>query len=82
MKEKTSNTSRSNTKRHARRVRLWIVLVVLIWVGAAAWVLYDAAIIGVQNAPVATTPAAAVATETPTSAPDDTVVPDVASVES
>ena len=82
MKEKTSNTSRSNTKRHARRVRLWIVLVVLILVGAAAWVLYDGGIIGVQNAPVATTPAAAVATETPTSAPDDTVVPDVASVES
>lgn len=82
MKEKTSNTSRSNTKRHARRVRLWIVLVVLILVGAAAWVLYDGGIIGVKNAPVATTPAAAVATETPTSAPDDTVVPDVASVES
>ena len=82
MKEKTSNTSRSNTKRHARRVRLWIVLVVLILVGAAAWVLYDGGIIGAKNAPVATTPAAAVATETPTSAPDDTVVPDVASVES
>ena len=82
MKEKTSNTSRSNTKRHTRRVRLWIVLVVLILVGAAAWVLYDGGIIGVKNAPVATTPAAAVATETPTSAPDDTVVPDVASVES
>lgn len=82
MKEKTSNTSRSNTKRHARRVRLWIVLVVLILVGAAAWVLYDGGIIGAKNAPVATTPAEAVATETPTSAPDDTVVPDVASVES
>ena len=82
MKEKTSNTSRSNTKRHARRVRLWIVLVVLILVGAAAWVLYDGGIIGAKNAPVATTPAAAVATETPTSVPDDTVVPDVASVES
>ena len=82
MKEKRSNTSRSNTKRHARRVRLWTVLVVLILVGAAAWVLYDGGIIGAKNAPVATTPAAAVATETPTSAPDDTVVPDVASVES
>ena len=82
MKEKTSNTSRSNTKRHARRVRLWIVLVVLILVGAAAWVLYDGGIIGAKNAPVATTPAAAVATEIPTSVPDDTVVPDVASVES
>ena len=82
MKEKRSNTSRSNTKRHARRVRLWIVLVVLILVGAAAWVLYDGGIIGAKNVPVATTPAAAVATETPTSAPDDTVVPDVASVES
>ena len=82
MKEKRSNTSRSNTKRHTRRVRLWIVLVVLILVGAAAWVLYDGGIIGAKNAPVATTPAAAVATETPTSAPDDTVVPDVASVES
>ena len=82
MKEKTSNTSRSNTKRHARRVRLWIVLVVLILVGAAAWVLYDGGIIDAKNVPVATTPAAAVATETPTSAPDDTVVPDVASVES
>lgn len=53
MKEKTSNTSRSNTKRHARRVRLWIVLVVLILVGAAAWVLYDGGIIGGKNAPVA-----------------------------
>ncbi len=82
MKEKTSNTSRSNTKRHARRVRLWTVLVVLILVGAAAWVLYDGGIIGAKNAPVATTPAAAVATEIPTSVPDDTVVPDVASVES
>ena len=82
MKEKRSNTSRSNTKRHARRVRLWIVLVVLILVGAAAWVLYDGGIIGAKNAPVATTPAAAVATEIPTSVPDDTVVPDVASVES
>ena len=82
MKEKRSNTSRSNTKRHTRRVRLWTVLVVLILVGAAAWVLYDGGIIGAKNAPVATTPAAAVATETPTSAPDDMVVPDVASVES
>ena len=53
MKEKTSNTSRSNTKRHTRRVRLWTVLVVLILVGAAAWVLYDGGIIGAKNVPVA-----------------------------
>ncbi len=68
--------------KHTRRVRLWFVLVILVLCGAAAWVLYDGGIIGAKNAPVATTPAAAVATETPTSAPDDTVVPDVASVES
>ena len=68
--------------KHTRRVRLWFVLVILVLCGAAAWVLYDGGIIGGKNAPVATTPAAAVATETPASAPDDTVVPDVASVES
>ena len=82
MKEKTNGALHTEKVKHTRRVRLWFVLVVLVLCGAVAWVLYDGGIIGGKNAPVATTPAAAVATETPASAPDDTVVPDVASVES